>query len=879
MQERIYLNNHWFFAPESNAEIMEVRIPHTHKVTPLNYFDEKEYQFVSSYSRNLHVDASWQEKRVLITFEGVAHIAKVFVNDVLVGEHKGGYTGFTLDLTPHLNWGLENNLLVEVDSRESSNIPPFGKVVDYMTYGGIYRDVYLEVKEQTYIKDVFVKTKEKRIIEEIEVEIPKEEVAIDVEGTNGVEVASEEVVSEVEAVNEAEEVASEVEAVNEAEEVASEVAAVNGAEAAGEVKAEDVQVEIIKKERIEKRIFMEIEVEGFQEELEMASFYRKKGTSYWIPMAIDIMGEPNSLMIHVVEEIEEWEIESPVLYELNVELRKDNQVIDSKITTFGFRICEFRKDGFYLNNKKVKLVGLNRHQSYPYVGYAMPKRVQQLDADILKFELGVNAVRTSHYPQSHHFIERCDELGILVFTEIPGWQHIGDDEWKDVAAGMAEEMVQQYRNHPSIILWGARINESEDDERLYRRTNKSIHRLDDTRQTGGVRCFKKSTLLEDVYTYNDFSHTGKNSGLEPKSKVTSNVEAPYLVTEYNGHMFPTKSFDSESHRLEHAKRHANVLESLYQQEDIAGGFGWCMFDYNTHKDFGSGDRICYHGVMNMFRIPKLAASVYASQGLERDVLEISSTMDIGEYPACNLREVYAFTNADYVNLYKNNEFVKSFYPNKAKYGHMPHPPVIIDDFIGELLEKKEGYSHNKAETMKEVMVAIAKYGQYNLPLKYKFKMATLMMFSKMTIAEGTRLYSEYVGNWGGEATTYRFEAIKEEQVVNIIEKSAVKKAYLKVTTDTSILEDGITYDVATVRVQVVDEQGHELPYYQGVISFEVMGNIELIGPANVTAIGGSVGTYVKSNGRMGAGVLRVFGEGLEEVSVAYDVFRTHESQI
>ena len=103
---------------------------------------------------------------------------------------------------------------------------------------------------------------------------------------------------------------------------------------------------------------------------------------------------------------------------------------------------------------------MNRHQSYPYVGYAMPESMQKRDADILKNELGVNAVRTSHYPQSRHFVERCDELGLLVFTEIPGWQHIGDEIWKKQAVENVKDMVEQYRNHPSVILWGVRINES-----------------------------------------------------------------------------------------------------------------------------------------------------------------------------------------------------------------------------------------------------------------------------------------------------------------------------------------------------------------------------------------------------------------------------------
>lgn len=109
----------------------------------------------------------------------------------------------------------------------------------------------------------------------------------------------------------------------------------------------------------------------------------------------------------------------------------------------------------------------------------------------VKKELGLNAVRTSHYPQSHYFLERCDELGLLVFTEFPGWQHIGDDTWKAQAVANAEDMIRQYRNHPSIILWGIRINESPDDDAFYEKTNAVAHKLDPSRPTGGVRAMKK----------------------------------------------------------------------------------------------------------------------------------------------------------------------------------------------------------------------------------------------------------------------------------------------------------------------------------------------------------------------------------------------------
>ena len=363
------------------------------------------------------------------------------------------------------------------------------------------------------------------------------------------------------------------------------------------------------------------------------------------------------------------------------------KVLDCKKIRFGFRDIRFDETGFYLNGIKIKLRGLNRHQSYPYVGYAMPKSIQYYDAEILKNELGLNYVRTCHYPQSQHFIDRCDEIGLLVFTEIPGWQFIGDRQWQDVAVENTRDMVLQYRNHPSIFMWGVRINESADNDEFYARTNSIARKLDSTRPTGGVRCIKNSSLLEDVYTFNDFIHNGKNEGIQDKIKVTSSRKG-YLVTEYNGHMFPTKTFDCESRRTELFLRHATVLDSVASKSDCAGSSGWCAFDYNTQRDFGSGDGICYHGVMDMFRNPKLAASVYKIQGDicdVGDVLEVSSMMNIGEYNACVQNELWISTNADEVKVYVNNEYVSSVKISDSPFGSLKCGPCPVTDLIGNRL--------------------------------------------------------------------------------------------------------------------------------------------------------------------------------------------------
>ena len=135
-----------------------IRLPHTNVIVPLHYFDDKAYQFVSIYKRQINGQPEWEGKSIWITFEGVGHVAKVYINGTYLGEHLGGYTSFRFELTSHMRINEVNEVTVVVDSRESNNIPPFGNVIDYMTFGGSYREVYLSVGEKTHISDVFVKT-------------------------------------------------------------------------------------------------------------------------------------------------------------------------------------------------------------------------------------------------------------------------------------------------------------------------------------------------------------------------------------------------------------------------------------------------------------------------------------------------------------------------------------------------------------------------------------------------------------------------------------------------------------------------------------------------------------------------------------------------
>ena len=171
--QRQYLNEGWqfidnfreeyirtaFHESDESADLYQtIRIPHTVKEVPFHYFDEEEYQMVSTYRRMLYIPKEWEKKSIILTFEGAAHKAEVYVNGQRAAEHACGYTAFSIELSGFVEYGKENLLVVKLDSRESLNIPPFGFVIDYMTFGGIYRDVYLEIGEQTHISDIFVRT-------------------------------------------------------------------------------------------------------------------------------------------------------------------------------------------------------------------------------------------------------------------------------------------------------------------------------------------------------------------------------------------------------------------------------------------------------------------------------------------------------------------------------------------------------------------------------------------------------------------------------------------------------------------------------------------------------------------------------------------------
>jgi beta-galactosidase len=146
-----------------------------------------------------------------------------------------------------------------------------------------------------------------------------------------------------------------------------------------------------------------------------------------------------------------------------------------------------------------------------------------------------------------------------------------------------------------------------------------------------------------------------------------------------------------------------------------------------------------------------------------------------------------------------------------------------------------------------------------------------MLREHLTLEDGTRLFYKYIGSWGGQATSFRFEAVRGGKVVKTITKSPSGKFGLIIEADTTQLCEDETYDVAAIRIRAVDEWGNTLPYYQEPLELKAVGSVTIIGPEIISLKGGMAGTYVRTKGESGGGTLSVNQKDLGEVIVNFDV--------
>jgi beta-galactosidase len=698
------INRNWRYSPKAtpaaherafdDSGFVRVTVPHTNVRLPWHSFDEKTYELVSIYRRRFRLPAAARGRRVFVDFEGVMTASTVWLNGVRLGEYKGGYTPFSFELTEHVDFGGENVLAVEVDSSERPDIPPFGNEIDYLTFGGIYREVSLRVVSPTYLENFFAQPKD----------VLSGHPTLDVQCF--------------------------VESAQAAEGTLS------------------VEASLFDGERLVGK-----------------STQTMAAGATTQTVHLDNLGS-----------IELWDLRSPKLYRVEVRLLRGTALLDHDTRRIGFREARFTPQGFSLNGKVIKLRGLDRHQTFPWVGQAMPGRVQRRDAIVLRKNLRCNIVRTSHYPQSRHFLDACDEIGLLVLEEIPGWQHIGDKPWQDISVDNVSRMIRRDWNHPSIILWGVRINESRDNHDFYVRTNALAHQLDTTRQTGGIRYFQESEFLEDVFTMNDFGWPLK----APNHPL-------YLNTEFVGHTYPTKTIDNIERLREHTIRHARVHDQLASSPQYAGGIGWCAFDYNTHGNFGSGDRICYHGVTDIFREPKPAAGFYRSQcDPDEEIVLVPSFHWARGDENIGFTKALVSSNCDHLKFYIDGKLVAEADPDREQFPHLKYPP-----FVGEAKDVRVGWGDMRIDGY----------------------------------IQGKQVISRSLS---GKGVDQKFALLPD---------------------DTSLTADGA--DATRVVLRVTDEYDAIRPFANDAIRFELTGPAELVGDNPFSLIGGTGAVWIRATEQPG----------------------------
>jgi beta-galactosidase len=390
-----------------------------------------------------------------------------------------------------------------------------------------------------------------------------------------------------------------------------------------------------------------------------------------------------TLTMRGIGDVAYWSPENPVLYTVQTTVSSPGGTPAHTVaTTIGFRQAVFADNGFYLNGGRYEIFGLNRHQLYPYLGMAAPARLQRTDALILKNELNVNMVRCSHYPQSPHFLDACDELGIMVWQEPPGWGFMGDAAFQQRFLDDVANMVIRDRNRPSVIVWGARLDETKNYPDLYAEARRLVYAHDGSRPTAGAVTFHSTSgWAEDVFSYDDYHIVDGAPALYPPV-----AGVPYLVSEAVGAAVDPQYrwSDPPATLASQANAHALVHDQAQADPRYAGLLGWAGFDYYSAPDAAGSAAEAKNwrsmrtpGVADVFRVPKPGASIYQSQvtPAARPVIIPVFCWDDTTPPGAN---AMIATNCDRLELSLNGTPWLSVTPDSETFAALRYPPAFAD---------------------------------------------------------------------------------------------------------------------------------------------------------------------------------------------------------
>ncbi|OHX64277.1 glycoside hydrolase family 2 protein [Flammeovirga pacifica] len=421
-----------------------------------------------------------------------------------------------------------------------------------------------------------------------------------------------------------------------------------------------------------------------------------------------------------------WSTHSPNLYQLITKVYQGKTVVDQEVTTIGIRRMEFKGTKFYLNGEQMYLRGVNRHQEYPYVGYALSDNAQVRDAIKIK-KAGFDYVRLSHYPHSPAFMEACDSLGLVVLDAILGWQFYDDTEaFRNQMFNASRDLVRRDRNHACVMAWEVSLNETQMPLEFREKLSAVAHE-----EYPGDQCFTAG-WMEDGW---DIFLQARQHKI--KHHNTGITEKPYLVSEYGDWEYYSNNAGlnqdkmPRQQRLETSSRQLRAfgekrlikqafnLQESHNDNKTTSAFAdsyWVMYDYTRgyHPDIESS------GLMDIYRLPKFGYYFYQSQRSPTKAYPAMVKMATYWQEDSPL-DLKVFSNCEEVSIYVNDKLVETRKPDQDEISeHLNHPPFTfkLNEFeagtikaIGLIDGKEKVVEEIKTpKTAKRIQVALDESG-------------------------------------------------------------------------------------------------------------------------------------------------------------------------
>ena len=706
-----------------------VNLPHTARLeakVPVN-----SWQGTAFYKKSFDAKVAPGEQAIL-RFEGAMNVADVWVNGKHLGQHLGGYLPFSYDVTPHLKAGGGNELVVRINNEDNAITGPKPlKDLDYIQYGGIYRDVTLTIKPAVHISD----------------------------------------------------------------EMLSNTAAGGG-----------IFVTYPQIDKASATVRVKAEVCNTAAEPRTAELrHRLLSKNTRVADGFDNVSLAAGECRHVTRDLKVdrpqlWSPKAPNLYALETTVASKGQS-DLVKTRIGIRSIEMGKGKLLINGEQTFLRGVNRHQEYPYVGYALSPQAEYRDALLIK-RAGFDYIRLSHYPHSPAFMAAADELGIMVVPGIPGWQYFNPDPaFTTQVVKTCTDMVRRDRNHASVLAWECSLNETQMPDALVEKLHKTVHTefpggqaysAGWVPQTYDVYLQARQHRLEDkrplpdkaliVSEYGDWEYYAMNAGFNQTAwgdlKAADRSSRQLLA-------------DGETRLLQQAKNLAESHDDNFSTGAVADGY-WVMFDYGR----GYAPDLESSGIMTIDRLPKFSNEFFRSQ---RSALESSKwgggpmVFIASHWNKDSSPQVRVFSNADEVELFLNGKSlgrVKSA-PTKL-HPNLKHPPLEFNA------------------------------GQY---------------------AAGELKAVAWLGG---------------KKVAEHVVRTASEAAKLDVSVDDLGVKP-VAGDLVFIRAKTVDAKGNLVTDSGQSVKFTAGGAYEIVGPATVTTEGGIASVLVRVGGNGGKGSITADG--------------------